>query len=389
MLNRIYILSLSFFFLSCSKEIIQQKLTVDWTPSNAGSVSPPTNSFEKGAVVSMVATPVGKYIFKQWSGSLSGTNNPALITMDADKQVTAEFEEKPITPLVGNFYNGGIISKVYKLNTGDYQYSSNQNRPNFLIEKISMDDISFSTIKDLISKTQTTKIGNSNSFLLYNSGSNLYWTTISDSLAKNNGKKLDKLKDYTTLFYLTENKYMVERVNFASASSTNRISYDTEEAIINGIARFASQEFIINNNSPIPKIGDNYGVDPIYASNQAPPKIFFIDNTKKTFKIFQKSTFFGYVNFDILSKYVDKLPYNLGNGFRIPTLEELAIINTEFYLKGNLQFGNFITFSNSEDPNDNSKIQVYNFKDQKVFSQEKDIKYQNVSSPLLVKEIPF
>lgn len=94
MLNRILVLASTCFIFSCSKEILQQKLTVAVIPVNGGTVLPPTNAFEKGSVVSMFATPVGEYLFKQWSGSLTGTNNPAPITMDADKQVTGVFEKR-------------------------------------------------------------------------------------------------------------------------------------------------------------------------------------------------------------------------------------------------------------------------------------------------------
>ena len=90
----VFILVLIITSFSCTKEIIQQKLTVDWTPLNGGTVSPLTNSFEKGSVVSLIATPAGEYLFKQWNGSLSGTTNPAPITLDSDKQVTAVFEKR-------------------------------------------------------------------------------------------------------------------------------------------------------------------------------------------------------------------------------------------------------------------------------------------------------
>lgn len=123
MLNRISVLALTFIFFSCSKEIITQKLTVDWTPLNGGSVSPPTNAFEKGTVVSMVATPAGEYVFKQWSGNLSGTNNPATITMDTDKQVTGVFEKRqyPLTLTIEG--NGTVKEEVIAIAT-QAQYPS-------------------------------------------------------------------------------------------------------------------------------------------------------------------------------------------------------------------------------------------------------------------------
>ena len=46
------LLFLSFICLiSYTKEIIQQKLTVSVTPENDGTVSPPSNSYEKGSNV--------------------------------------------------------------------------------------------------------------------------------------------------------------------------------------------------------------------------------------------------------------------------------------------------------------------------------------------------
>jgi hypothetical protein len=99
MFNRTLLILSFICLISCTKEIIQQKLTVSVTPANGGTVSPPSNSYEKGSNVSLVATPVGEYLFKQWQGSISGTSNPTSITMDADKSVTGVFEKRqyPLT----------------------------------------------------------------------------------------------------------------------------------------------------------------------------------------------------------------------------------------------------------------------------------------------------
>jgi len=99
MFYRILLILFPISLISCTKEIIQQKLTVSVTPANGGSVSPPSNSYEKGSNVSLVATPSGEYLFKQWQGSISGTSNPTSITMDADKSVTGVFEKRqyPLT----------------------------------------------------------------------------------------------------------------------------------------------------------------------------------------------------------------------------------------------------------------------------------------------------
>lgn len=115
MLKKLVVLGFGLILSSCTKEILQQKLSVDWIPLNGGTVSPPTNAFEKGAVVSMVATPAGEYLFKQWNGSLSGTTNPAPITMDSDKQVTAVFEKRQYPLNLTIEGNGTVKEEVISL----------------------------------------------------------------------------------------------------------------------------------------------------------------------------------------------------------------------------------------------------------------------------------
>lgn len=91
----VYILTLtSLFSFSCTKEIIQHKLSVEVSPINGGSVTPPSNSYEKGQSLQMLATATGEYIFKEWKGDLTGTSNPTTLVIDKDKQVTGSFEKR-------------------------------------------------------------------------------------------------------------------------------------------------------------------------------------------------------------------------------------------------------------------------------------------------------
>jgi hypothetical protein len=123
MFNRTLLILSFICLISCTKEIIQQKLTVSVTPANGGTVSPPSNSYEKGSNVSLVATPTGEYLFKQWQGSISGTSNPTSITMDADKSVTGVFEKRqyPLTLTVEG--NGSIVEEVIAI-ASQSQYPS-------------------------------------------------------------------------------------------------------------------------------------------------------------------------------------------------------------------------------------------------------------------------
>ncbi|RVU23623.1 VCBS repeat-containing protein [Sandaracinomonas limnophila] len=117
------ILVCSIFLCSCTKEIIQFKLTTNQTPINGGTVSPPSNSYEAGTVVPLIATPAGEYLFKGWTGSISSTNNTYSVTMDADKQVTAQFEKRQYPLNLTIEGNGKVKEEVISLATQS-QYPS-------------------------------------------------------------------------------------------------------------------------------------------------------------------------------------------------------------------------------------------------------------------------
>lgn len=123
MLIRIVLILASICLISCTKEIIQQKLTVSITPANGGTVSPPTNSYEKGSNVSLVATPIGEYLFKQWQGSVSGTSNPTSIMMDSDKSVIGVFEKRQY-PLTITIEGSGTVKEEVISMATQSQYPS-------------------------------------------------------------------------------------------------------------------------------------------------------------------------------------------------------------------------------------------------------------------------
>jgi len=53
--------------------------------------TPDKTSYAAGETVSLQATPNSGYTFSGWSGSLTGTTNPASLVMDSNKSVTANF----------------------------------------------------------------------------------------------------------------------------------------------------------------------------------------------------------------------------------------------------------------------------------------------------------
>lgn len=72
------------------------------TSGSNGSVtlSPSGGSYESGTVVSMTANPNSGYQFSSWSGDKTGSSNPTTITMDGNKNVSANFITVASAPVI-------------------------------------------------------------------------------------------------------------------------------------------------------------------------------------------------------------------------------------------------------------------------------------------------
>lgn len=70
-------------------------LSLNVTTQGQGSVSlsPPGGSYTSGAQVRLTATPSSEWTFDHWSGGLSGSQNPATVTMTGNTSVTAVFTQ--------------------------------------------------------------------------------------------------------------------------------------------------------------------------------------------------------------------------------------------------------------------------------------------------------
>jgi len=76
---------------------ITYTLSVGVSPTDIGTVtlepSPPAGGYVVGTEVTLTATAGEGYEFDHWNGALSGSENPIIITMDSEKEVTAHFTE--------------------------------------------------------------------------------------------------------------------------------------------------------------------------------------------------------------------------------------------------------------------------------------------------------
>jgi len=80
-------------------------------PAGAGTIlkEPDMETYPPGVIVELTAQAASGYRFVAWTGSISDSNNPVLISMDGDKSIAAAFEGEG--PVVGEpeFSNFGVV----------------------------------------------------------------------------------------------------------------------------------------------------------------------------------------------------------------------------------------------------------------------------------------
>jgi uncharacterized repeat protein (TIGR02543 family) len=117
----------------------QYTLTANTNGSGSVSLNPPGGVYNSGATVELTATPAAGFQFSGWSGSLTGTTNPATITMDGNKSVTATFTAIPPTQYTltvttsgsgsvslnppGGVYNSGATVELTATPAAGFQFS--------------------------------------------------------------------------------------------------------------------------------------------------------------------------------------------------------------------------------------------------------------------------
>ena len=77
--------------------------------------------YTNGTIVELTATPKSGWVFKEWSGALTGVTNPQEITIDKSKSVTATFEEeKKFQLTIINDGLGSVSKTVIKSGAAEY-----------------------------------------------------------------------------------------------------------------------------------------------------------------------------------------------------------------------------------------------------------------------------
>ncbi len=91
------LLLLSILLLSCSNDDSKAEkkktfsLVTSILPLNSGTLTPSSGNFTEGTSLSIQATAKADYLFTGWSGDASGDTNPLTLTMNANKNIVANF----------------------------------------------------------------------------------------------------------------------------------------------------------------------------------------------------------------------------------------------------------------------------------------------------------
>lgn len=99
-MKRVVLLLTLLVFVSCSKDDstppppTKYTVSISLDPTNGGSVSPNGGQFNEGQTVSFTVNPSENYIFKNWSGSFTSSDNPLSLTITSNQTLTVNFEEK-------------------------------------------------------------------------------------------------------------------------------------------------------------------------------------------------------------------------------------------------------------------------------------------------------
>jgi uncharacterized repeat protein (TIGR02543 family) len=100
---------------------VTHTLTVDIVGSGDVTLDPPGGSYGPGTMVTLTADANSGWRFSGWSGALSGTTNPASLTMDANKAVIATFvQNEPgidldVSTSALTMTEGGTITYTYRV----------------------------------------------------------------------------------------------------------------------------------------------------------------------------------------------------------------------------------------------------------------------------------
>ncbi len=100
------------------------RLTITAVPQEGGMVTPANVEFDRERPLEISATANENWVFSEWQGDHTGSENPVIITIDSDKDIAAIFIKRdyPLTLLTEG--EGQIIEQIVQQRTTDYPHGT-------------------------------------------------------------------------------------------------------------------------------------------------------------------------------------------------------------------------------------------------------------------------
>jgi len=92
----------------------QYALTISTVGGGSVAKSPDKTTYTYGEVVTLTANPAVGWSFSAWSGDLSGSDNPATLTIDGNKSVTATFTQNQYALTISTVGSGSVAKSPDK-----------------------------------------------------------------------------------------------------------------------------------------------------------------------------------------------------------------------------------------------------------------------------------
>ena len=105
---------------SVTANFVKKKYALTTAVEGEGTVSEKVikagaaTDYNSGTIVELTATPIGEWLFVEWKGDVTGTENPTQITIDKAKSVTAVFVKKQYPLIIEIEGEGTVTEEVIK-----------------------------------------------------------------------------------------------------------------------------------------------------------------------------------------------------------------------------------------------------------------------------------
>lgn len=100
--------------VSCSKDPALFQVNFDVNPKNGGSINLNSNTYFEGETLNIEANASKNYVFDNWSGDFYGTDSTAVININSDKNLVANFSKKRFEINISIEGKGSVSRKLIK-----------------------------------------------------------------------------------------------------------------------------------------------------------------------------------------------------------------------------------------------------------------------------------